>query len=60
MQSGDGVIKNAGTDLLMMMTGLGYKKKRNPDELGQFVYKFKEGHSKNFKQDAKFDYFLSN
>lgn len=39
------------------------KKKRNIDEVineepGYFSYKFKEGHSKNFKKELKLDYFV--
>jgi hypothetical protein len=48
---GNDVLKPS-SDLLALM---GNKKKRA--EGGSFVYKFKEGHSKNFKQDIKFDYF---
>ena len=40
------------------MAGAGLRKKRVTADGGAFVYKFKEGHSKNFKQEAKFDYFL--
>jgi hypothetical protein len=54
------------------LTGLGIfagilnQKKRKLNEmsgdgcsnLGRFMYKFKEGHSKNFKRELTFDYFL--
>lgn len=41
------------------------QKKRTRDQIsgaqqsGRFMYKFKEGHSKNFKRELNFDYFLS-
>lgn len=37
------------------------QKKRKREEIsdsGKFIYKFKEGHSKNFKRELTFDYFL--
>ena len=30
------------------------------ERLGKFTYKFKEGHSKNFKRELTIDYFLGN
>ena len=30
------------------------------DAAGKFTYKFKEGHSKNFKRELAIDFFLSN
>ena len=30
----------------------------NGGNTGKFIYKFKEGHSKNFKRKLDFDYFL--
>ncbi len=39
------------------------QKKRKREEFesatGRFMYKFKEGHSKNFKRELTFDYFLA-
>ena len=55
------------------ITGFGFlssivkqnQKKRKHDEisggannLGRFLYKYKEGHSKNFKRELTFDFFL--
>jgi hypothetical protein len=39
------------------------KRKRNEisgngNNIGRFIYKYKEGHSKNFKRELNFDYFL--
>jgi hypothetical protein len=37
------------------------QKKRKFDQIsqtGRFTYKYKEGHSKNFKRELTFDYFL--
>jgi hypothetical protein len=30
----------------------------NINDKGKFIYKFKEGHSKNFKRELTFDFFL--
>lgn len=43
----------------MAETGAGKKRRLQAEGLqGQFSYKFKEGHSKNFKQELKFKYLL--
>ena len=52
--SSTAVVEQPLNDLITLMGG---KKKRVVGE-PTFVYKFKEGHSKNFKQDLKFEYFL--
>jgi hypothetical protein len=50
------------------LANLVHNKKRKIDEIsnsaatnvgGKFMYKFKEGHSKNFKRELTFDYFLA-
>ena len=52
-----GITADAGQPLNDLMTLMGGKKKRLLGEPA-FAYKFKEGHSKNFRQDLKFEYFL--
>ncbi len=47
------------------LAGMQLSKKRKRDQisnenpLGRFLYKFKEGHSKNFKRELGFDYFIA-
>lgn len=52
------VIAGKDTSNTALLAMLGQQKKRGTGD-GQFQYKFKEGHSKNFKQEAKFSYFLT-
>jgi hypothetical protein len=44
------------------LAGAANQKKRKREEMeltGRFMYKFKEGHSKNFRRELTFDYFLA-
>jgi len=46
---------------VVQQQNLNNQKKRKREEIsetGKFIYKFKEGHSKNFKRELTFDYFL--
>ena len=44
---------------MSLMGGMGKKKLVQSRDTVGFVYKFKEGHSKHFKQEVKFDYFFN-